>query len=156
MATLRDLIHRIPVAMMTTVDEDGQLRSRPMLALQLEQDESVWFLTHRGSAKLEDIVRDPRVNLSFAGESGEYLSLTGRARVSDDADVVERLWNPTFRAWFPGGPKDPEIALVHVSADHGDYWKSPTSRAVRLLGMIKAVATGTPYEIERQTIDVKE
>ena len=156
MVTLRDIISRIPVGMMTTVGGDGRLRGRPMLALQLEHDESLWFLTHRGSEKLEDIARDTRVNLSFAGASGDYLSLSGRARVSDDRDVVERLWNPTFRAWFPNGPKDPDIVVVHVSLDQGDYWKTPTSSVVRLVGLIKAVATGRPYETERQPVDLKD
>jgi general stress protein 26 len=152
--TLQELIERIPVVMMTTINREQQLTSRPMLAVQAE-GEVLWFLTRAETDKLHDIAADDRVNVGFVGPSGEYASVSGRASVSDDRQRVERLWNPTYRAWFPEGLEDPNIVLLRISAERGAYWETSSSRAQRLVGIIKAVISGEPYEIEKQQIDFR-
>ena len=150
--TLQELIERIPVAMMTTINQEQQLTSRPMLAVETD-GVTVWFLTRAGTDKLEQIAGDGRVNLAFAGSSGDYASVSGRATLSHDRHRVERLWNPTYRAWFPDGREDPNIVLVGVSVDRADYWETSGGHAQRLVGVIKALITREPYEIKKQPID---
>jgi general stress protein 26 len=150
---LRDLVASIRVAMMTTTDHEGNLTSRPMLALLREHDDAIWFMTQTGTEKLSEIAGDTRVNLAFVGSQGECVSVSGRVTVSRDVDVIEELWHPTYRAWFPEGKDDERLMLMRVTVDRADYWQAPTSRVVRIIGMATALVTGKPYETaERERI----
>jgi general stress protein 26 len=150
---VRELIQQIGVGMLTTVDRDGQFVSRPMLALQVDDDPGIYFLTHTSSAKVGQVSEQSRVALTFAGSDSTYLAITGRATVSQDRELIARLWNPTYRAWFPDGAGDRDAAALRVTIDHADYWEAPTSRVVRLVQAIAAVVSHRPYETPKTTVD---
>jgi general stress protein 26 len=148
---LRQLIEESAVGMLTTTDQ-VRLVSRPMLALLLDGDSAVYFLTHASSAKVQQVRSHPRVALTFNGPNSTYLAITGHAAVIQDADIIERLWNPTYRAWFPDGAEDREVALLQLVIEKADYWQAPTSRVARLIEMIEAVVTHTPYEASKTNL----
>ena len=112
---LRELLKGIRVAMMTTIDQDGSLRSRPMATQETEDPGELWFFTGADSAKAGEIGRDQRVNLSYAKPDDEsYVSLSGTAQVVRDKAKAKELWNPFVKAWFPKGLDDPNLALLRV------------------------------------------
>ena len=144
---LREKIKDIRIAMLTTIDEDGSLRSRPMATQETESDGELWFFTAAGSAKAGEVERDHRVNLSYADPDDQrYVSVSGTARMVRDRAKAEELWNPILKAWFPKGLDDPELALLRVQSEKAEYWDSPSSKMVQLVGFIKAVTTGKRYE----------
>lgn len=154
--TLQELIHGIHVAMLTTVEADGSLHSRPMAALHDSQggeggaaarvDGELWFFTGAGSVKAEEVARDGRVNVSFADPGdGRFVSVSGSARVVHDRARAERLWTPAVKAWFPRGLDDPDLALLRVEVERAEFWDAPAGRMVQLAGMLKAIATGERY-----------
>ncbi len=154
---LRKVVSSLRIAMMTTVNADGHFSSRPMLALLRDGDDAIWFMTRSATEKVAEIVGDTRVHLAFVGSNGDFLSVSGRAMARHDREVIAELWHPTYRAWFPDGRDDEQLMLLRVRVDHADYWDAPTSRVVRLVGMVKAAATGVPYETaERQRIIAAE
>lgn len=145
-AKLRELIKDITFAMLTTVEDDGTLRSRPMVPQQAEGDADLWFFTYGGSPKADDVRRDDRVNVSFADNDNErWVSVSGRAEVVRDRAKIEELWNPVLKAWFPKGLDEADIALLKVDVDQAEYWDAPSSRMVQLVGLVKAVTTGQTY-----------
>jgi hypothetical protein len=73
------------------------------------------------------------------------VSVSGRARLVRDKDKARELWNPTLRAWFPRGLDDPELALLCVTVTKAEYWDTPNSRMVQLVGFLKGALTGEPY-----------
>jgi general stress protein 26 len=150
---VRELIQQIAVGMLTTVDRHGQLVSRPMLALLLDDDPELYFLTHTSSAKIADVAAESRVAVTFAGSDSTYLAVTGRATASQDPQLIARLWNPTYRAWFPDGADDRDATALRVTIDHADYWEAPTSRVLRLVQAIAAVVTHRPYETPKTRVD---
>jgi general stress protein 26 len=154
-ADLRQRIDGIPVAMVTTIAPDDVLRSRPMLLERLEPDATLIFLTHLSSQKVGDVHHDPRVNVAFVSEKGDrYVSVGGTGTVVHDEARFRALWNPTYRAWFPNGPDDPDSAIFTVRILRVDYWDVPTSRLVRLWGVAKALATGQVAESgDHETIE---
>ena len=78
------LIKDIKFAMLTTVDAQGHLRSRPMGTMEAEQDGHIWFCTALDSAKIEELRREHRVNLSYAApHDNRYVSVSGVARLVD-------------------------------------------------------------------------
>ena len=143
---VRDLIEGIRIAMLTTVDEQSNLVSRPMAALQIDEDGTIWFFTKRTSPKVDQIDNNEhRVNLSFADVSNvNYVSVSGTAQELDDRAKIDELWNPQAKAWFPKGKDDPELILLKVHINMAEYWDSNDSMMVRLLQQATAVITGNP------------
>jgi general stress protein 26 len=146
-AELRRRIEGIPVAMVTTIAADGVLHARPMLLERLEDDVTLVFLTHLSSSKVADLMQDGRANAAFVSGAGDcYVSVGGRAHAVHDEARFRALWNPTYRAWFPGGPDDPDSAIFSIAVERIDYWDVSRSRMVRLWGAVKALATGEVAE----------
>jgi general stress protein 26 len=147
-AELQRRIAGIPVAMVTTIAPDGVLHCRPMLVERLETTAATLiFLTHLSSTKVDEVGRDPRVNAAFVSTGDDcYVSVGGTATVGHDEARFRSMWNPTYRAWFPGGPGDPESAIFSVAIDRIDYWDVSSSRMVRLWGAVKALVTGKVVE----------
>lgn len=144
---LEKLIQGIKVAMMSTIEEDGSIRSRPMWTQQHKFDGTIWFFTSVNSGKMNEIAMDQHVNLSYADpDSNRYVSISGKARHVRDKEKARELWNPAMKAWFPEGLDDPELTLLRVDVESAEYWDSPSSKIATLIGFVKAVATGQRYE----------
>jgi general stress protein 26 len=140
---LNKLIEDIDFAMLTTVDTDGVLRSRPMSTQEAEFDGTLWFFTSDKTHKVEEIERDNRVNASYAEpKDNVYVSVSGTASIVKDRAKMEELWNPILKAWFPKGLDDPSICLLKVDVEQAEYWDSPSSTLVQVVGFVKAMVTG--------------
>ena len=70
--------------------------------------------------------------------------MSGTARVVEDAAKKQQLWSKMTQAWFPGGPTDPDLALVQVRITHANYWDVKESKIVQLWEMARAAMTGKP------------
>lgn len=144
---LNELIKEIEFAMLTTVEPDGTLRSRPMATQKAEFDGHLWFFTRASAPKVDEIERERNVNVSYSSpEKQRYVSVSGRATVVRDRKQIEELWSPEMKAWFPQGVTDPDLALLKVSVEQAEYWDSPSSTVAHLIGFVKAIATGTTYQ----------
>lgn len=140
---IADLIEEMKIAMVTTVAEDGRLYSRPMVAVGLNLDGSLWFFTSAHGELKRQVDQHHDVNVSFSDiAENRYLSLSGRAYPVFDRARAYELWRPDFRAWFPQGLDDPDLVMLKVQLDQAEYWDSPTRTGVTLPGMVRAVVTG--------------
>ncbi|HEX2644231.1 MAG TPA: pyridoxamine 5'-phosphate oxidase family protein [Thermoanaerobaculia bacterium] len=153
---LRELIKGIRIAMLTTVDEDGSLRSRPMGTQQAEFDGDLWFFTAHSSPKVNEVEREHQVNVSYSDpDSQRYVSVSGTARVVRDRAKAEELWNPFLKTWFPKGLDDPELALLKIEVQKAEYWDSPSSAMIHLVGIVKATLTGKRPDLgENEKLDL--
>jgi general stress protein 26 len=142
--TLREQIKDIKIAMLTTVDEDGSLRSRPMGTLDAEKfDGDLWFFTSASEPKVDEVRRDHQVNVSYADIDGNrYVSVSGAASIVHDRAKMKELWNPIMKAWFPDGLETRDIALLRIKVTKAEYWDFASSKLVQLVGFVKAVVTG--------------
>ena len=139
------MIKDIGVTMMTTVDDDGTLRSRPMVAQQSEFDGDLWFFTWIDSPKVGEVKEHHQVNLSYADPNSQnYVSISGTAQVVRDKQKVLELWSEPLATWFPKGKDDPNIGLIRVHVEKAEYWDSPSSTMVHAYGYVKAKLTGEP------------
>lgn len=144
---LGELIKDIRIAMLTTALPDGSLRSRPMATQHQEFDGTLWFFTHAESGKVHEIEDDQHVNLSYSEPSEQkYVSVSGKARLNRDRARIEELWITPLKAWFPKGMDDPDIALLQIEVENAEYWDTPSSKMVHLIGMTKATLTGQSYQ----------
>ncbi len=144
---LAELIKDVRIAMLTTLDEDGTLRSRPMATQKTPFDGTLWFFTGASSPKVDEVEHSREVNLSYAApDSNTYVSVSGTARLIRDQEKARELWNPILKAWFPKGLEDPELALLRVTVEKAEFWDSPSSTMVQIAGFVKAMATGHSYK----------
>ncbi len=137
------LVKGIHIAMMTTLAGDGTMSSRPMAVQDKPFDGSLWFLTRSNSGKIGELQQDSDVTLTFAEpKDSKYIALKGTATVSHDKAKIKELWNPMYKAWFPKGEDDPEIAVLRVDVTEGDYWEASSSKLVVMAKYAFAAATG--------------
>ncbi|MDQ6736421.1 MAG: pyridoxamine 5'-phosphate oxidase family protein [Gemmatimonadota bacterium] len=152
---LYKLIDGIEIAMFTTRRSDGALVSRPMANQKRHADADLVFVTDLESHKLDDLANDPHVNVSYYRDrTREWVSVSGAARVSRDRKRIKELYDPTWRAWFgdeggkrDGGPDDPRIGLILVSADSAEYLVVNEPRPVVLFKVLKGMVTGNMTDI---------
>ena len=145
--TLGKLIGDIKFAMLTTAEPDGTLRSRPMATQQKDFDGTLWFFTKAASPKVAEAQQDHHVNVSYSSpDHNQYVSVSGLATLVRDQAKAKELWNPLYKAWFPDGLDDPDLALLRVDVTKAEYWDTPSSPVVHVVGFVKAMATGTSYK----------
>ncbi len=154
---LRGMIKGIEFAMLTTAEDDGSLRSRPMATQKVEFDGDLYFFTKAGAPKVDEVERDRHVCVSYAAPEDQcYVSMSGTALLTRDRQKMEELWSPVLKAWFPGGLDDPELALLKVSVTHAEFWEGPSSTVVYLVGLAKAFVAGETYRPgENEKLDLK-
>ena len=154
---INELIQDIEIAMLTTIDESGDLHSRPMATQKAEFTGEIWFFTDANSHKVDEINSDQRVNVSYASPGGNsFVSISGTAKLVTDKAKIEELYNPILKAWFPDGTDTPGIALLKITAESAQYWDAPNNAIVKLAGFVKATATGERYQPgENEKVQIK-
>lgn len=146
---LLELIGDVKVAMLTTQDTDGNLRSRPMQTTDIAADGTLWFFTTDHHGKASEVESDPKVNLSYAcPEKNRYVSVSGLGEIVHDLDKKKELWKPIYKAWFPEGVEDSHCALLKVYIEKAEYWDASSSTLVQIVGFTKALLTGKSYRGE--------
>lgn len=135
---LHDMIKDIKIAMLTTVESNGCLRSVPMTTMQTECEGLVWFFTNFDSQKVEDIRINNCINVAYSDiHKNVFVSVTGKAEIVKDPIKMEQLWKPVLSAYFPGGLEDPDLGLLKVSIDEAEYWDSRTGKMIQVWEMSK-------------------
>jgi len=162
---LYELIDGIETAMLTSRTRTGALVSRPMQTQARRSGTDLWFMTSMESGKIEEIVADPQVNLGYYKDgTREYVSVSGRAHVTQDRAMVHELYKPDWKAWLGdeggernGGPDDPRIALIEVKAESAYYLKATQPRLIALFSVAKAMVTGDPPKVgDMGQLDARE
>jgi general stress protein 26 len=143
-AQLKSLIEDIKIGMLTTEDDDGTLRSRPLQTVGVDDNGSLWFFTSATSPKVAESKADGgRVNVSYANPAKQdYVSVSGKATITRDREKMKQLWTKWVEAFFPKGLNDPDLALLRVDIEKAEYWDAPGSAIGRAYGLAKALAAG--------------
>jgi general stress protein 26 len=145
--TLWKLIKDIRFGMLVHRTASGMLHAHPLTTQNRGIDEGadLYFFISKSSELHERLLADGEVNVSYADPGDDsYVSLSGQARFLDEPARKEALWSSMAKAWFPGGPTDPDLALLAVRIRHAEYWDVKESKMVQLFKMAKAAVTGEP------------
>jgi general stress protein 26 len=119
-----NLLKKIGFCMLSTHDGED-IRARPMAAYIDRDEPAIYFLTDANSHKDEEIARNPNVGLAFADAGDQkYVSLTGRAAISNDRQKIKQLWSTPAKAWW-NSPEDPSIRVLKITPKDAQYWDSP-------------------------------
>jgi len=148
--TLWHLIKQTRFCMLTHRDADGQLHSQP-LTLQnrtFGQGEPLYFFIGRDSHVFARVATDAQVNAAFVEpDDSRYVSVSGRATISEDKALKAELWSRAASAWFPGGLDDPNLALLSVQPDHAEYWNVKECKLLQVIKVAAAAVSGKPPDL---------
>ena len=153
---LRELIRGIEFAMLTTVESDGSLRSRPMATQRMEFDGDLYFFTKVSAEKVHEVEGERKVCVSYAApQEQRYVSMSGVARLLNDRVKMEELWFPDLETWFPRGLKDQDLALLWISITQAEYWQGPFGTLVFLPRVKKRAAGAAFASDENEELELK-
>lgn len=146
----KKIISEIKFTMLSTVSEDGSIHARPMATLNVEDFKgTLWFFSKKSSQKNHSIENNQHVNLAYSNPVKQhYVSVSGRAKISNDKDHMTSLWNPAFTTWFPEGLADPELSLIGVEVESAEIWDSE-SKISDFINFVKSTLTGMPLDIHQ-------
>jgi len=131
------------VAMMHTFNGRKVGVVRPMATAGVDDDGTIWFLSHQGSFKNEELDTDAVMQLTYSVPArSEYLVLDGRGSVLRDQAKLDELWSAFDKTWFPEGKSDPSITLIRFIPEIGHYWDTKHSKTAQVLGMAVGALTG--------------
>ncbi|QLE55508.1 pyridoxamine 5'-phosphate oxidase family protein [Nostoc sp. TCL26-01] len=121
---LQQLMRNIDYGMLTTVDQDGSLHSRPMyINSSIDNNGILCFFTAASSHKVLEIEEHQQVNVSFSSvEKILFISISGKAKLVKDRKKNQDKWQPELTNWFPQGLDDPDLALLEINIDKAAYW----------------------------------
>lgn len=144
---LLDKIKEVKYATLTTLDARGHLHGRPMYTCEPGNDGALWFFTEKDAQKTSEIKANNQVGLGYSDPgAATYVTIAGTAAVVEDKQKIKDLWREDFRGFFPKGSDDPNIALLRVDIESGEYWDSPSNIFVRAFAYAKAITTGQKHQ----------
>ena len=150
-----EMVEDIETAMMTTRRADGHFRARAMANQKRAAGADLWFVCREGTAKLDDLAKDPHIGLTYYRNSNrEWVSVSGLAVVSRDRAKIKELWAADWKVWFPdeGDPRhgtadDPRMVLIGVTVHGAEFLEVDKPRPVILYELVKGWLTGTEPEL---------
>ena len=131
-------ISEIGTAMMVS-SEGEDLRARPMQLVQDSYDGTIWFFNKLESGKTEEVIEDKNVCLTFCNhDKGIHVSLSGRARINKDQELINKFWNEDIATWFPEGKEDKSCSLLEIKIHSGEHWDVETNDLVKIYQKVRA------------------
>jgi general stress protein 26 len=142
LSQLGQLIKDMSVGMLTNLNDDGELVSRPMSAQTMCAEGHIWFLVDQYSNKVKHL---QPMNLAFSNESNStYVSISGVGAIVIDRDLIEKMWTNFAKPWFPDGVNSTNLGLLKFTPDSVDFWDAPSCKMVRLFAMAASIVTAKP------------
>ena len=127
----------------TRITTGKHFSTRPMSLQKIDDDGICWFLSSIDSHKNADIKEDPSVQLLFQGSDySDFVTLYGKATVSQDKEKIKDLWEPVLKTWFTDGVDDARITVIRVAPQDGYYWDTKHGQVVSFVKQIVGAVTG--------------
>ncbi|KAL5524072.1 hypothetical protein ACEPAG_8245 [Sanghuangporus baumii] len=153
MEDLKVIMKTVQTGMLTSRDKDGALHSRAMTPAGPYSDTqlTLYFLANNASYKFEELQYDSNVNVSFYDEkSTNWASFAGTATVSQDKELIKKLWSPITSAYFgdlkdgvhKGDATDPRVTVIEVVPSEIKYWVATHGSIVRSVSTAFDAVTG--------------
>ena len=96
---------------------------------------------------MDELHHDVRVSLGYSDPAKNvFVAVSGSGGLFRDAQKAKQLWSVEQRAYYPEGPEDERLALLHVLIERAEYWIAP-GRTSYLVAAMTAAVTGTPANV---------
>lgn len=147
-ARLIEIFRDAGTLMLSTRRGDGTMHLRPMAVARVTDEGHVYLATSSRTEKVAELARDSRAQLIFQSKT-QYAVLDGDVTVSSDRALIHELWKESWKLWFPEGKDDPEIVILIVDAQRGEYWDQAGTKGLSFMfRAAKAYVQGKDVEIK--------
>lgn len=95
--------------------------------------------------------------MAFLDGQGQWASISGTADIVTDREMVRKYYSPTLKAWLgdlgdgkhDGGPEDPRIGVIKITAQTATYAISEGSLVSRGYQVAKGTVTGQAANVNK-------
>ncbi|HEY9745239.1 MAG TPA: pyridoxamine 5'-phosphate oxidase family protein, partial [Oculatellaceae cyanobacterium] len=148
LSKLHQLLKHFDTAILVTHGGGNSLHARPMAIAQVEDNCDLWFITAADTPKIHEIQTNDRVLVTFQERDTRFITLSGRAEIVQDQRKIDELWREMFKIWFPGGKNDPNLMLIRVRTEEGEYWDNAgVKRVAFVMDALRAYVSGQGMSI---------
>ncbi|WP_201534068.1 pyridoxamine 5'-phosphate oxidase family protein [Psychrobacter immobilis] len=126
---IQEVIKDIKFAMMTTINDKGDLHAWPMTTSEANLSaKEIWFIGDKKSDIYKDLQSNAKVGLAYASQDEKnYVSISGNAELVTDKAKLDELWSPVYNAFFEHGKEDENVQLMKVVPHGAECWVSGSS-----------------------------
>ena len=132
-----DLMETAGMVYLSTIDEAGFPDTRAMYNLRRkvqfpslahlfvghEEDLLIYLGANTSSRKIRHIQANPRVAVYYCDSKLFHgLLLQGNAEPVEDPSIKAALWQPGWERYYPGGPEDPDYAVLRLLPTRAKGW----------------------------------
>jgi general stress protein 26 len=115
------------LAFLATSD-GNQPRVRPM-ATMMQDDLSLWMATSAKSRKVQQIRKNPKVNLVFVvpPEGDQAVTVIGEAETVSDMKEKKKVWKLAAydpAQFWPDGPEMEDYCVLKIKVKQIEWWES--------------------------------
>lgn len=118
-----EIIKSNKTAMLTTGTSEG-LRGRPMQIIQDTFHGTICFLAPSESDPVQEVSKNPPVGVTFINDlTGNYLSLSGTGKISEDEELKKILWSDDVAWLFPNRTSHHGVSVIEISINQAESWR---------------------------------
>ncbi|HEY0030231.1 MAG TPA: pyridoxamine 5'-phosphate oxidase family protein [Bacteroidia bacterium] len=148
---MKELAEDINVCLFCTVSEEQLFETRPMGTQRVDEEGNFWFLSDRQSHKNYEIKHNDKVQLIYSKPAdAQFMSVYGKASISQDRQLIDKLWNPLVKAWFKEGKDDPQLTVICVKPEKAYYWDTKNGKMVSLLAIAVSAISSKEFDNGRE------
>ena len=109
-----DLITDAGFGLLATTD-GAQPHVRPMMPYLTDDGKKLLIALLGHSRSIKEAAQNPQVEVCFVDRKMWFARVSGKARISDNKENKELLWNviPMLKQYF-GGANDPKFVLMEI------------------------------------------
>lgn len=124
--TIGNLIDKIGVSILSSVDEEGFPNTRAMLPPRKREGiKSIYFSTNTSSAKVKQYTANPKACIYFFDKRFyRGVMLKGTMEVLQDSASKEMIWQSGDTMYYPLGVTDPDYCVLKFTAKVGRYYSN--------------------------------
>lgn len=115
-AAAREIIAAARYCSLITTDAAGRPQARTLDPFPPDEQMTIWLGTNARSSKVGEIRRNPHIVLYYFDRDAQaYVSISGCARIVNDAKLKLKWWKNEWRDFYPDRARD--YLLIQVKPE---------------------------------------
>lgn len=133
--TIGNMIDKIGVSIISSVDEDGFPNTKAMLPPRKREGiKHIYFTTNTSSMRVSQYTNNPKACIYFCDKRFfRGVMLTGIMEVLKDNASKEMIWRDGDEMYYPEGVEDPDYCVLKFTANKGRFYSNFKSEDFEIL-----------------------
>ena len=129
------LIKSFDVCMMTTIDSNGDINSRPMLQnKEAEFNGYLYYFSLMDTRKVRDLYDIPTISLTYQDKEGkQFLQVHGEAELTNDTKLMAKHWDAALDTWWPLREHTERMCMIVVKVSWIRHWHEGKDKLIELI-----------------------